>query len=253
MLKIASIVLINVKQGIREKTFWVVGFFFLFLLGFSAFLGELSIGEKEVVLRNISLSSIEISCLFLVAFSFVYNFYREKDTRLKEVYLSYFSHATYLGGKFISYLLICLIYILLTSLAASFVLSLDNAYTWHIFIGSYGIFLKLSIFCGFCLLFSSVFNYPLLSSISTVFAYIASELSYNALKIVNVSENVFIKISLRLIYYILPNTDKIDLKYQTIYGKTPSLGFLTNITLYVIIYVLLLYYLSVFIFHRREH
>jgi hypothetical protein len=61
MFKILSITILNTKQGIREKTFWVAGFFFLFLLVFSLFLGELSIGEKEVVLRNVSLSSIEIS------------------------------------------------------------------------------------------------------------------------------------------------------------------------------------------------
>jgi len=253
MFKTISIVLLNIKQGIREKTFWAAGFFFLFLMGFSVFLGELSIGEKKVVLRNVSLSSIEISCLLLIAFSFVYNFYREESTRLKEVYLSYFSHAAYLGGKLISYILICLIYILLTSFTASFVLLLNKAYLWQIFLGSYGIFLKLSIFCGFCLLFSSLFSYPLLSSISTIFAYIASELSYNALKIVNVSENILIKIFLKLIYHILPNADKIDLKYQIIYGETPRLGFLIGITSYVFIYVLLLYFLSVLIFRRKEH
>ena len=253
MLKLFSIILLNVKQGIREKTFWVVGFFFLFLLGFSLFLGELSIGEKEVVLRDIALSSIEISCLFLIVLGLVYDFYREKNTRLKEIYLSYFSHAIYLGGKLIGYIFICLIYVLLASLLASLILFLNRAYLWQFFLGSYTIFLKLSIFCGICLLFSSLFEYPLLASISTILTYIASELSYNALKIVNVSKNIFIKIFLKSVYHILPNADKIDIKYCVIYGETPSLHFFANITLYVIIYLLFLYFLSVLIFRGKEH
>jgi len=253
MFKILSAILLNTKQGIREKTFWATGLIFVFLLGFSLFLGELSIGEKEAVLRNVSLSSIEISCLLLVVFGLVLGFYREKDSRLKEVYLSYYSYANYLVGKLIGYLLICLIYVSLTSLIAGLILFLNNAFLWEVFLGSYGIFLKLSIFCSICLLFSSLFNYPLLASISTIFAYIAGEFSYNALKIVSISKNDFARLFFKFLYHLLPNADKIDLKVNAIYGQTPSLHFLVSITLYVFIYILFTYFLTVLIFIRKEH
>lgn len=253
MLKVFSIALLNTKQGIREKAFGIAGLFFLFLLGFSLFLGELSIGEREVVLRNVSLSSIEVSCLFLIVLGLVWNFYREKDTRLKEIYLSYFSQANYIGGKLIGYLLICFIYILLTTLIAIPILSLNNAFLWQIFLGSYSIFLKLSIFCAICLLLSSLFEYPLLASISTIFTYIASELSANAVKIMSASENELARVASRFLYHLLPNVDKIDLKIDAIYGQAPSFYFLVTITSYVFIYILLSYFLTLFIFLRKEH
>jgi ABC-type transport system involved in multi-copper enzyme maturation permease subunit len=189
----------------------------------------------------------------LVVFSLIFSFYREKDTRLKEVYLSCFSHSTYLGGKLIGYLLLCLIYISLTSLIAGFILFLNNAFLWEFFVGSFGIFLKLSIFCSICLLFSSLFDYPLLASISTIFAYIASEFSLNALKIVSISKNDFARLFFRFLYHLLPNADKIDLKINAIYGESASLYLLVNIALYALIYILFSYFLSVLIFLRKEH
>jgi len=253
MSKIFSVILLNLKQGIREKTFWIAGLFFLFLLGFSVFLGELSIGEKAVVLRNVSLSSIEISCLLLIVFGLVLGFYREKDTRLKEVYLSYYSYASYLAGKLIGYILLCLIYVSLTSLITGLILFLNNAFLWKFFIGSFGIFLKLSIFCSICLLFSSLFDYPLLASLTTIFVYVSAELSYSALRIVTVSKNDFAKIFIKFLYHLLPNADKVDLKINAIYGQIPQVCLLFGIVFYVLLYILFSYFLTLFIFLRKEH
>lgn len=253
MRKIFSIVLINVRQGIREKTFLGVAFFFLFLLGVSLFMGELSIGEKEVALRNISLSAIEVSCLFLVVLGIVNNFYREKETRLKEVYLSYFPQGSYLAGKLIGYILICCIYIFMASVLAGIILAVNKAFIWQFFLGSWGIFLKISLFCSICLLFSCVFDYPLLAALSTVFAYVAAEFSASALKITTVSNNAVTKIWMKALYHLVPNSDKIDMKYQAIYGHTLPVYFLGYVSLYVLIYILFAFSLSVLVFSKKEH
>jgi hypothetical protein len=253
MSSVLSLLLINIKQGVREKTFWGVAFFFLFLLVFSLFLGELSIGEKEVALRNISLSAIEISCLFLVVLGIVNNFYREKETRLKEVYLSYFPQTSYLAGKLLGYLVICFTYICMASFLSSIVLVVNNAFLWQYFWGSFGIFLKISLFCGICLLFSCIFEYPLLATIATVFAYVSSEFSLSALKIVAVSNNALMKTAMKALYHVLPNTDKIDLKYQAIYGQNMSASFAGYIALYVLMYILFSFALSVLVFVNKEH
>jgi ABC-type transport system involved in multi-copper enzyme maturation permease subunit len=253
MNSVLSLLLINIKQGIREKTFWGVAFFFLFLLAFSLFLGELSIGEKEVALRNISLSAIEVSCLFLVVLGMVNNFYREKETRLKEVYLSYFPQTSYLAGKLLGYLVICFTYIFMASVLSSIVLVFNRAFLWQYFWGCFGIFLKISLFCSLCLLFACIFEYSLLATIATVFAYVSAEFSMSALKIVTVSNNVVMKMAMRSLYHILPNTDKIDLKYQAIYGQNMNISFAGHISLYVLVYILLTFTLSVLVFVNKEH
>lgn len=253
MKKIIPIALLNLIQGTREKTFWLSGFFFVFLLIFSSFLGQLSIGEKEIILRSVMFSSIEISGLLLIVFGLVYSFYREKDSRLAEVYLSYFSPANYLTGKLLGFVSICFIYIFITSILGTAVFLLNKVFLWQLFLGSYGIFLKLSIFCCSCLLFSSMFSSPLFASIVTIFFYIGSELSYSASRIANIFENTAIKIFFKSIYYILPNVDKINLKNVVIYGNTPSLAHLINITLYTFFYCAFILLLTIFIFKRKEH
>lgn len=253
MIKLLSIALLNVKQGVREKTFWVVSLFFLFLLVFSAFLGELSIGEKEVVLKTVSLSSIEISCIFLIIFGIVFSFYREKDSRLQEVYLSHVSAMSYLGGKLLGYIIICFIYVLFSSFLASLILLSNKAFHWSIFLGSYGIFLKLSLFCSICLIFSSFFDYPILASILTFFTYITTEFAYSAVKIVTMSGSALSRVFIKFIYHLLPNADKIDLKIKAIYAEDISWFFLANITLYTVIYILFAFFFTTFIFMGKEH
>jgi len=253
MKKILPIALLNLTQGIREKTFWLTGFFFLFLLIFSSFLGELSIGEKEIVLRSVMLSSIEISGLLLIIFGLVFSFYREKDSRLQEVYLSYFSPTNYLTGKLLGFISICFIYIFIASILGTIVFLLNKVFLWQLFLGSYGIFLKLSIFCSSCLLFSAMFSSPLFASIVTIFFYVGSELSYNALKIANLSENILMKIFLKASYHLLPNVDKINLKSIVIYGESVPLSHLIHITVYAFLYCAFCLALTIFVFKKKEH
>ncbi|MDD5729550.1 MAG: hypothetical protein PHN57_00265 [Candidatus Omnitrophica bacterium] len=253
MLDIFSVALLNTKQGVREKTFWVIAFFFAFLLAAALFLGELSIGEKEAALRDISLSSIEISCLVLIVFGLVINFYREKETRLKELYLSYFSQASYLTGKLLGYIFICFMYVLVTTLLAGVLLFFNHAFNWQIIAASYSIFLKLSIFSAVSLLFSALFDYALLASLATFFFYIASEFAYSAVKIVSVTKNEAARFFIQFIYYALPNVEKVDLKYQAIYGQPVSFFHLSKVSAYVIIYILFCLSLAVLAFRSKEH
>ncbi len=252
MLKIVSLTYLNVTNGIREKTFWTVGFLFIFLLGFSLFLGQLSIGEKDVVLRSVSLSFIELSGLLLIVFGLTFNFYREKDTRLDDLYLSSFSQANYLAGKLFGNIIVCFIYVLITSLIVGLFLVINNSFFWIFFIGPLSIFLKLAVFVSICLLLSSFFNHYLLASIATVFAYVASEFSYSAFRIADISKSLYTKYLLKSVYHLLPNVDKLDLKTNAVYGDPLSLSYLVNIFAYVLIYITFSFLLALWIFSKKE-
>ena len=68
MRKIIYFALLTVKQATREKAFRLGWFLLLLLSGFALFLGELAVGEKEVVLRNAQFSFIEFSGLLMILF-----------------------------------------------------------------------------------------------------------------------------------------------------------------------------------------
>ncbi|MCF7873833.1 MAG: hypothetical protein K9L84_03555 [Candidatus Omnitrophica bacterium] len=251
MRKFIFLTILNFKIIIKEKTFWAIGFLFIFLLGFSLFLGQLSLGEKYTALKIAALSIVEATALLLIAIGFVFNFYKEKETRLQEVYLSHFSSLTYLGAKLAGYLLTCFFYIIIASFCL--ILILGKNFNFFFLLGPFGIFLKLSIFCALALLLSVVFNYPLLSASCLFFLYIGAELAYGAYKVAGTTKIVVGGVMAKVVYYIIPNADKLDFKYLAVYGQSLKTENILFIVSYVICYILFCFFLANLIFSYKEH
>jgi ABC-type transport system involved in multi-copper enzyme maturation permease subunit len=253
MRKLFSIAMISVLQGIRAQIFWIASLLCAFLLGIAFILRVLTLGEKEFVLRSICLSSMEISALLLIVTGFTYGFYRERESRLTAIYLTYVSKTQYLMGKLIGICLIIFLYLGFTSGLSSGLLYSQNALHWSFFLGGYSIFLKLCMLCSFCLFFSCLFESPVVAALVTVFSAIAGEFSSYSLSLVSSAQNSGIVWFYRIIYHLLPNMDKVDLKYQAIYCKTVSVGYVGEVTLYAFAYTFMIASLSLWIFSKREH
>ncbi len=251
--KILAVSFLNFKQGIRDKLFLSVVFFFVFFLALCVLLGKLSVGESEKVLRNAGLAGIELSCLILVVFSLVFSFYREKESRILEIYLSYFSRSQYISGKLIGYLLICIFYLVLAALGYSLILFLYNGFIWQVTAGIYGLFLKLSIAIGFSLVFSCLFSSPTIAFLCSLFLYLTTEAAYPSLKIILQGANQFQIIIYKCLYYLLPNLDKLDIKSQAVYGELPNLSFFISASFYGLGYCLFLWFIARLIFLRKEY
>lgn len=253
MRKILAVAFLNFKQEIKEKFFFGVVFFFIFFLSLCLLLGKLSVGESEKVLRNAGLAGIELSALILVIFSFTFSFYKEKDSRILEIYLSNFSRSAYISGKLGGYFLICLFYLILSGLGYIFLLLFYNAFLWQPIVGLYPLFLKLSIIISFCLVFCCLFSSPLIALLCSLFLYLGSEMAYPALKIITLGANKTQIALFKCLYYLLPNMDKLDIKSLVVYGELPPVSFFLLISLYTLIYILLLWLIARFIFLRREY
>ncbi len=252
MRKIIAITLLNFLQGTREKLFWLVIFFFVFILGVTLFMGVLSVGESTPVLRSAGLSGIELSALMLIVSSLVFNFYREKDTRLTEFLLTHFSRPAYITGKLCGYLLISLAYIILAGLGWSLVLVFNHAFSFSVLAALFAIYLKIAIITGVALVLSCLFSSYTMAFFSTLFVYISSEVSRDALKIMVYSSHLTVRIVFKFIYYLLPNMDKLDIKSAVIFGKLPTQDYFIWVSLYVLVYVLFLWSLATYIFIKKE-
>jgi Cu-processing system permease protein len=252
MKKLISFAILNFLQGTRDKLFWLVIFFFAFILGVTFFMGILSVGESVPVLRSSGLSGIELSAVMLVVFSLVYNFYREKDSRLTEFLLSHFSRPAYIGGKLCGYLLIGLFYITLAGIGWSLVLLLNKAFSFQVIPALFALYLKISIVTAIALVLSCLFGSYTLAFFSTLFVYIASEVSRDALRIIDFSGHPALRYIFKGIYYLLPNMDKLDIKSAVVFNNLPPPGYFAWISLYAFIYVLLLWALATYIFLKKE-
>ena len=248
-----AVAVLNFKQGLREKLFWGVVFFLVFFLAFSLLLGKLSPGETERVLRNAGLSGIELSGIILVVFSLIFSFYREKDSRILEIYLSHFSRTHYIAGKLLGYLLICFFYLILAGLGYALILFLAKAFLWQVLIGLYSLFLKLAILVSLSLIFACLLSSPVLALLCSLSLYLAGEIAYPVLKIVSLGQDKANLALFKFLYYLLPNMHELDLKSQATHGEPPSFNFLFFISLYSFTYILFLWVIARHIFIRKEY
>lgn len=252
MKRIFAFTLLNLIKGIREKIFYGLLFLLIFFLGLSLFLSTLSVGENSHVLISAGLSAIEVTGLLLLIFSLTFGFYADRNERMLEVYLSYFPRYVYTASLFLAYVILTLIYLLITGALFMVVLLLNFAFSWAVLAGIYSIALKLSIIVGISLLFCSLFDSPALALLTTIFIYTASQIAGQTLRVsASLSGKSFEQGFFKFLYYLLPNMDKLDIKYQVIYQQLPSTGFFIFISIYTLVYCLFLWALSTAAFSKK--
>lgn len=248
---ILSIAILNFKSAIKEKIFIGIVFLFLFLLAVSSLLATMGVGESVKIIRNAGLVGIELTGLLLIVFSLIFNFYREKDSRMQEVYLSFLSRSGFLGGKLLGYIFLLFFYCLIAAAGYGLILFFNDALSLRVIVGIYPIFLKLCIILFFTLLFSVIFTSNFVALFSSFFVYLSSELIGPALELVKSGGPLQI-IILKGVYHMLPNFDKLDIKTQAVYEQLPSISFFLYITFYTVIYLIFMYLLTCLIFGRKE-
>lgn len=253
MREVFAVARLNLKQGIREKLFFGVIFFFTSFLAFCVLLSELSVGESEKVIRSAGLAGIELSGLILVIFSLIFSFYRERDSRILEIYLTHFSRGRYISGKLIGYLLILLIYLVLAASGYALILLLHQAFAWQIIAGIYFLFLKLSIVIGLTLAFACLFSSPAIAILCSFFSYFAAEAASSTLKIILLQGNPFQIMVFKGFYYCLPNMDKLDIKALAAHGRVPDLRFFLLGSIYTYAYLICLWLAARYIFLKKEY
>ncbi|MDD5669844.1 MAG: hypothetical protein PHE58_07455 [Candidatus Omnitrophica bacterium] len=253
MKKLVQFVLLNFLDALREKLFVSVIFFFLILLGLSFFLSVLSVGESTRVLRGSGLSVMEITGLLLIIISFTFSFYRDKTSRMLEIYLSYVPRYVYTASKVLAYVLIVLCYLIVAGLFWGGVLQLNSAFFWNSWAGIFSLFLKLCLAVFLCLFFCTLCSSPTLALLSTIFIYFSGSIVSEAVRLADIyfkspmSKTVLLGLS-----YTLPNLDKLDLKYQLIYGQIPGFAFFGTAIIYTVCYCLFLWSISTWFFSHKK-
>jgi ABC-type transport system involved in multi-copper enzyme maturation permease subunit len=114
-------------------------------------------------------------------------------------------------------------------------------------------FLELSLITAIAILFG-VFTNSLLATLLTIGVYLMGHFSRDLLSLGRLAQDASLEQATRIIYLVLPDLSRLDLKNQAVYGMSllPGSVELLSSAVYGLIYIALVLTIAIVIFSRRQ-
>lgn len=240
------------RETIRDRVLYgIVAFAFIFI-GFTVFLGSISLGEDIAVIKSLGLAALYLFSLIIAIFLGGSLLSKEIEKRTLYFVISKpVTHAEIVVGKFAG---------LLASMATTLG-AMTAVYCVVVFIKGGGFdtlalaavlleLCELSVFISLSILFSS-FATPLSSLIYAVLVlYIGHSLGF-LLHFMARTGGFMYYISL-VVYYVFPNLEKFSIREQVIYGDGISVSAFLLSMLYASLWSALALWLATAALKKRE-
>jgi len=242
------------REAIRDKILYNLLFFSLIMILASGMLSTLTVGERNKIIIDVGVGSINIFGLLISIFLGISLVSKEISRRTIYTILSKpIRRWEFLLAKYIGLSLTLLLNTVVMSLVLSGTLRLvGEHFTMQIFIPIGMIYLECLVVMAVAMLFST-FTTATLSAIFTIAIYVSGQFSSD---LVGFSQNqkfsLANKKTMMFIYYTVPNLDYFNFKSyasNTIPIPFDQLGWSIA---YGLIYILTLLGISMLVFQRRE-
>ena len=242
------------REVIRDRVFYLIGFFALLLVLALRLIPEVAATTENKIIIDFGLAAIDLLGVIVAVFvgTGLINKEIEKRTVLvlipKPLNRAEFIIGKHLGLSGVLAVLIAamtIIYLLLLSV------SQINYPLGSILISTLYLFLELSLITAIALMFG-VFTSSLLATLLTIGVYLMGNLSRDLLELGNLSRNSTLQTLTQGLYLVLPDLSRLNLKNDVVYGILPSPLTLLGHGMYGLLYTVLLLAIAILIFSRRE-
>ncbi len=237
----------------RNRVFYSIFLFALLVVLSSYLFTEVTITTMDRVLKDTGMAAINVFAIALVVFTGVGVINREIDRKsIFPVIAKPISRYEYIVGKYVG-----LLAIIVATCGAMFLclLLVMLAYKTPIhasaFTGIYGIFLEVAVLGALAVLCSS-FTSSFASAFISVAIFVSGHLSGELQWFANKSDSAVARGIGNAIYYLVPNLERFNFKYNVTYDLPVGAGQLLNVGLYALCYVAAFLVASVIIFSRRD-
>ncbi|NJR65853.1 MAG: ABC transporter permease subunit [Leptolyngbyaceae cyanobacterium CRU_2_3] len=244
------------REVIRDRVLYVIAFFAIALIVAAVLLPEVSGGSGDKIILDVGLATI--SLLGLVIAVFIGTGLVNKEIEKRTVYVMIakpISRAEFIVGK--HWGLSAVLAVLVSAMMAIYlgVLTAKQiAYPLDsILLAALFQFLELSLMTAIAILFG-VFTNSLLALFLTFAVYLMGHLSRDLLSLASLTKDAGLQSLTQVLYLILPDLSRLDLKNQAIYGMSilPTPLELAGHAAYGLIYTTLALAIAILIFSRRQ-
>jgi ABC-type transport system involved in multi-copper enzyme maturation permease subunit len=242
------------QEVIRDRIFYVIGFFALLLVVALPLLREVAATTEDKIFMDLGLAAIGIWGVLVAIFVGTGLINKEIEKRTVLILIPKpISRAELIIGKHLGLLgVLAVLVIAMTAIYLALLSLSDINYPLaSLLISALYQFLELGLIVAVALMFG-VFTSSILATLLTVGIYLMGHLSRDMLELGKLSENATIETITQGLYLILPDLSRLNLKNEAVYGLLPSSMTLLGHAAYAVVYTILLLAIAILIFSRRE-
>jgi ABC-type transport system involved in multi-copper enzyme maturation permease subunit len=256
MKRVAAVALNTFREAVRDRVLYNLVFFALLMILAAIFVGQISIGIEEMVIKSLGLSAISVIGLLIAVFIGVGLVYKEMDKRTLYALLAKpVRRWEFLLGKFGG-----LVLTLAVNTAAMAVgLFAALLYVQHhlqaadavLLVAIFFIWLKLTLVVALALLFSC-YSTPLLAILYTCAFYVAGMFVEELRTFRSQAISASAAWILRGLSYLLPNFENFNVSAAAVHGRPIPTTLVLQNTAYAVLYSTLMLLIAMAVFSRRN-
>lgn len=242
------------QEVIRDRIFYVIGFFALLLVVALPLLREVAATTEDKIFMDLGLAAIGILGVLVAIFVGTGLINKEIEKRTVLILIPKpISRAELIIGKHLGLLGVLAVLVIAMTAIYLALLSLSGIKypLTSLLISELYQFLELGLIVAVALMFG-VFTSSILATLLTVGIYLMGHLSRDMLELGKLSENATIETITQSLYLVLPDLSRLNLKNEAVYGLLPSSMTLLGHAAYAVVYTILLLAIAILIFSRRE-
>lgn len=252
--RISAIAFNVFRETLREQVLYLTLLFTLILVAAVNLLPQLSAsGEKKIIL-DVGMAAIEIVGLIVAVFVGTALVNKEIEKRTIFVLVAKpMSRADFILGKHlgVTAVLALLVGMMSAILIVIMTFAKISIPIGTILVASFYIFWQLILLGAIAILFGT-FTSSLVAALLTFATYLMGNFSKDLLALGEISKSESLQTVTRIIYLILPDLSRANLKNEAVYGVLPALGDLVYSGIYILSYALLVLAIAILIFAKRQ-
>jgi len=242
------------REVIRDRVLYLIGLFALLLILAMRLLPEVATITSDKMVIDFGLATIELLGVIVAVFVGTGLINKEIEKRTVLVLIAKpLSRTEFILGKHLGLsgvlgvlvLAMAVIYLLLLSLG-----KIDYP-VGSILVSNLFLFFELCLITATALVFG-VFTSSLLATMLSFGVYLMGNFSQDLVELGNLSKNSSIQAITEVLYLVLPDLSRLNLKNEAVYGALPSTMNLLSNGVYAFFYTTILLAIAIVIFSRRE-
>lgn len=244
------------KEVIRDRVLYLVALYALLLFAAAALLPEIAAGAQDKITLDLGLTGIHLLGLIVTIFVGTSLINKEIEKRTVLVLIAKpVSRLEFIVGKHLGLSAVLTVLIALLTIIYLAVLALNQIpFSFSsTLLTAFFILIEMTLLTAVAILFG-VFTSSLLATLLTFAVYLMGHLSQDIVTLGQLSNNTGLQQIANVMYLILPDLERLNLRNEAIYGTVllPSFLELTSHLLYGLLYSTLLLSVAVVVFARRQ-